>query len=71
MKRTFSVPLYPLTPVIFCLGCLYMLKNGFDYILLLPKIGIYSGLGAAIGVGVLLIGIPFYLANKRLGKGRC
>lgn len=73
IKRVFSVPLYPLTPAVFCLGCLFMLKNGIDYILLLPKIGVYSGLGAALGIGVLLLGIPFYLADKRIraAPGTC
>jgi amino acid transporter len=67
-RRVFSVPFYPVTPFLFCLIGLYMLKNGFDYILLLPKIGLYSGLGAAIGVAVLLLGVPFWLIDRRLTK---
>ncbi|MBP7583098.1 MAG: amino acid permease [Spirochaetes bacterium] len=68
IKRVFSVPLYPVTPVIFCLIGLYMLKNAFDWIMLLPKIGLYSGLGAAIGVAVLVLGIPLYLVNMKMEK---
>lgn len=67
-RRVFSVPFYPVTPFLFCLIGLYMLKNGFDYILLLPKIGLYSGVGAAIGVAVLLLGVPFWLIDRRLTK---
>jgi basic amino acid/polyamine antiporter, APA family len=67
-RRVFSVPFYPLTPFLFCLIGLYMLKNGFDYILLLPKIGLYSGVGAAIGIAVLLLGIPFYLIDRWLTR---
>ncbi len=68
IKRVFSVPLYPVTPILFCLICLYMLKAGFDYILLLPHIGMYSGVGAAIGIAVLLLGIPLYLINMWMEK---
>jgi len=67
-RRVFSVPLYPVTPFVFCLIGLYMLKNGLDYILLLPKIGLYSGLGAAIGIAVLLLGLPCYLIDRRLTR---
>ena len=68
IKRVFSVPLYPVTPIIFCLIGLYMLKNGFDYILLLPVFGMYSGVGAAIGIAVLLMGLPLYLINQWMVK---
>lgn len=66
--RVFRVPFYPITPILFCLITLYMLKAGLDYILLLPKIGLYSGLGAAIGVAVLLLGIPCYLIDCGLAR---
>jgi basic amino acid/polyamine antiporter, APA family len=64
IRRAYRVPFYPVTPILFCLITLFMLKNGFDYILLLPKIGLYSGVGAAIGIAVLLLGIPFYLIDR-------
>ena len=47
---------------------LYMLNNGFDDILLLPRIGMYSGVGAVIGVAVLLLGVPLYLVNRMMEK---
>ncbi len=68
IKRPFSVPLYPITPMIFVGIGLYMLNNGFDYIRLLPRIGMYSGVGAVIGVAVLLLGVPLYLVNRMMEK---
>jgi amino acid transporter len=61
--RVFSVPLYPVTPILFCVIGLYMFQNGISYIMLLPRIGLYSGAGAAIGLAVLLLGIPLYFWN--------
>lgn len=49
--RPFSVPLYPLTPILFCGVCAYMLHSSL----------VYTGKGALLGVGVLLAGIPFLL----------
>jgi APA family basic amino acid/polyamine antiporter len=46
--RSFRVPLYPLTPILFCAACLYMLQASLAY----------TGIGALIGVGVLLTGLP-------------
>jgi len=66
--RVFSVPLYPVTPLLFCLIGIYMFWSGINYIMLLPKIGLYSGVGAAIGVVVLLAGIPLYFVNTRISK---
>jgi amino acid transporter len=68
--RPFKVPLYPITPIIFVAIGLYMLNNGFDYIRLLPQIGMYSGVGAVIGVGVLLLGIPLFMINNVLKKSK-
>lgn len=65
-NRPFKVPLYPIIPLIFVAIGIYMLNNGFDYIRLLPQIGLYSGIGALIGIGVLALGIPLYLINKSL-----
>ncbi|MBN2403865.1 MAG: APC family permease [Spirochaetes bacterium] len=65
-QRVFSVPLYPVTPVIFCLICLYMLNNSISYIFLLPDIGIYSGTGALLGIGVLLCGIPLFIIDRAM-----
>jgi APA family basic amino acid/polyamine antiporter len=46
--RSFRVPLYPLTPILFCASCLYMLQASLAY----------TGIGALIGVAVLLTGLP-------------
>lgn len=45
-ERPFRVPLYPLTPLVFCLTSAYLLYSSLAY----------TGLGAFVGVGVLLIG---------------
>ncbi|HSK63781.1 MAG TPA: APC family permease, partial [Pyrinomonadaceae bacterium] len=55
-ERPFSVPLYPLTPLLFCAACLYMLQSSLTY----------AGKGAVAGVLVLLVGVPvFFFAQER------
>jgi amino acid transporter len=49
--RPFRVPLYPLTPALFCATCLYMLYASLAY----------TGSGALIGVAVLCAGLPLLL----------
>ncbi len=51
VSRSFRVPLYPLTPLIFCATCVYMLQASLTY----------TGIGALVGVGVLGSGIPLLL----------
>ena len=51
VERPFSVPLYPLTPLLFCAACLYMLQSSLTY----------AGKGALAGVVVLLVGVPVLL----------
>lgn len=46
VKRPFRVPLYPLTPIVFCLTSTYLLYSSLAY----------TGYGAFVGVGVLLVG---------------
>ena len=46
VERPFRVPLYPITPLIFCLTSAYLLYSSLAY----------TGFGAFIGVGVLLVG---------------
>ncbi len=46
VKRPFRVPLYPLTPLVFCLTSAYLLYSSLAY----------TGFGAFVGVGVLLVG---------------
>lgn len=51
----FRVPLYPLTPALFCLSCVYMLHASLAY----------TGSGALIGLGVVLAGLPLLLFQRR------
>ncbi len=53
-ERPFRVPLYPLTPLLFCAACLYMLQASLAY----------TGAGALAGVLVLLAGVPVLLLAR-------
>ena len=55
VPRPFRVPLYPLTPLLFCAVCIYMLHASITY----------TGIGALIGVGVLLAGLPVLFLARR------
>lgn len=55
VARPFTVPLYPLTPLIFCATCVFMLQSSLAY----------AGRGALAGLAVLLIGIPVLLLARR------
>jgi len=60
-ERPFRVPLYPLTPLLFCAACLYMLQSSLAY----------AGRGALAGVGLLLAGVPvLWLARRQQGRPR-
>ena len=48
LDRPFRVPLYPLTPLVFCATCAYLLYSSL----------VYTGYGALVGVAVLAIGAP-------------
>jgi basic amino acid/polyamine antiporter, APA family len=53
--RPFRVPLYPLTPLIFCAVCVYMLQSSLAY----------TGRGALVSVALLLTGVPvLWLASR-------
>ncbi len=58
VNRPFRVPLYPLTPAIFCLSSAYLLYSSLAY----------TGLGALVGLGVLFSGWLFfwYSGNRRI-----
>lgn len=56
--RSFSVPLYPLTPVLFMLICLYLLYSSV----------VFTGAGALIGIAILLLGLPLYYLARRNQK---
>ncbi|HEX2269616.1 MAG TPA: amino acid permease, partial [Pyrinomonadaceae bacterium] len=55
VERPFRVPLYPLTPLVFCAACAYMLQSSLAY----------TGAGALAGVIVLLAGFPVLLAAQQ------
>jgi basic amino acid/polyamine antiporter, APA family len=57
--RPFRVPVYPVTPLLFCGTCLYMLYSSLAF----------TGLGAMVGVGVVLAGVPLLLLAER-GENR-
>ena len=55
-ERPFRVPFYPITPILFCLTCAYLLYSSLAY----------TGMGALVGVAVLAVGLPFLApARKR------
>ncbi len=51
IERPFRAPLHPLLPLAFCGSCLYMLQASIAY----------TGIGALVGVAVLLTGLPVFL----------
>jgi basic amino acid/polyamine antiporter, APA family len=56
-ERPFRVPLYPLTPLLFCLACAGMLYSSVAY----------AGRGALLGVAVMLAGLPLLLIGRSRG----
>lgn len=52
--RPFRVPLYPLTPILFCAASVFMLYASIRF----------SGIGAVIGLGVLALGMPLMFLLK-------
>jgi basic amino acid/polyamine antiporter, APA family len=57
--RPFRVPLYPLTPLVFCGACAYLLYASL----------VYTGAGALWGVAVLAAGAVVLIAVRRLEGG--
>jgi APA family basic amino acid/polyamine antiporter len=55
VPRPFRVPLYPLTPLLFCATSVYMLQASLSY----------TGIGALVGVAVLLAGLPVLFLSRR------
>jgi len=53
--RPFRVPFYPLTPVVFCATCAYLLYSSLAY----------TGLGALLGVAVVAAGAAVLLLTSR------
>jgi basic amino acid/polyamine antiporter, APA family len=56
VERPFEVPLYPVTPALFCLTSAYLLYSSLAY----------TGIGALAGVAVLLLGLPLLLVARRM-----
>jgi amino acid transporter len=56
----FRVPLYPLTPVLFCAMCAYMLYSSVNYAMSLDP----GSIGAIVGIVVLGAGIPVMLVAR-------
>jgi len=57
----FRVPLYPLTPLLFCAMCGYMLYSSVNYAMSKDP----GSLGAQLGIGVLLLGVPLALLARK------
>jgi basic amino acid/polyamine antiporter, APA family len=57
-ENAFRVPFYPITPILFCLICGYLLYSSL----------VYVKAGAIAGVIVLALGIPVLYQQKRLTK---
>lgn len=55
----YKVPLYPLTPILFCLTCAYMLHASLAY----------TGVSALIGLAVLAAGLPLLFFRRTGEKG--
>ena len=53
-ERPFRVPLYPVTPIVFCITSAYLLYSSV----------VYTGLGALVGIGVLLAGVVVLVLFK-------
>jgi amino acid transporter len=58
LEGIFKVPLYPLTPILFMAVCLYLLYSSV----------MFTGLGALVGIGILLLGLPVYYAARLKGS---
>jgi APA family basic amino acid/polyamine antiporter len=59
VSRPFRIPLYPFTPLFFCLSCVYMLQASVAY----------TGVGALVGLAVLLIGGLILLLTRGGDRG--
>lgn len=55
VPRPFKVPFYPLTPILFCLICAYLLYSSL----------VYTGIGALVGVAILIAGVPLLLWSRQ------
>lgn len=59
IPRPFRVPFYPITPLLFCAVCGYLLYSSV----------VYTNVGAVVGVLVVIAGVPLLFWNRyRQGK---
>lgn len=58
-ERPFRVPFYPLTPILFCLMCGYLLYSSLDY-----AASKDSSIFGWVGIGVLLLGVPLMFVAR-------
>lgn len=65
VPRPFRVPLYPLIPALFCAICAYLLYSSLTYIQSLNESYLSAGVGALVGVAVLIAGVPLLLVVHR------
>ena len=59
VPRPFRVPFFPFTPLFFCISCVYMLQSSVAY----------TGVGALVGLAVLLAGGLILLLTRSGDKG--
>ncbi|MGH8702575.1 MAG: APC family permease [Burkholderiales bacterium] len=62
----FRVPLYPVTPALFCAACAWMLYSSFNYAMSLDP----GSIGAMVGIAMLASGVPVLRWAKRRAAGR-
>ncbi|MGQ0526135.1 MAG: amino acid permease, partial [Betaproteobacteria bacterium] len=60
----FRVPLYPFTPILFCLMCAYMLYSSTNYAMSKDP----GSIGAQLGIGVMLLGLPLLWFARRSAR---
>ncbi len=60
IERPFSVPFYPLVPLLFCATCAYLLYSGL----------IYAGSLGSVGAVLVLIGFPLYVISEWMTRRR-
>ncbi len=60
VERSFRVPGYPATPLIFCAACGFMLYSA----------AAYAGWLTLIGLSPIILGLPLYFLSQKMGGGR-
>jgi amino acid transporter len=60
----FRVPLYPVTPLLFCGACGYMVYRTFEYAMSLDP----GSIGAMVGIAMLASGVPVLMWARRRAR---